>query len=142
MGRLRTALFEPSSRYDHDSRWGLVGGLVQAGLHLVGFGALFVLSILLGVVEPAATASGATAAFWVVVVAGAVLGAGMVGLAELERIDRFWRTVAGRLVTVVVLYAAFWGLLAAVGLDAVFAALAFVVARGIAHVWRVRRAKR
>lgn len=140
MADLRSFLLEPADRYDVElaSRRGLLAGGFQAGLHLMGFAALFVLGLTLDVVQPDAVPAARTATvFWGGVVLGGGAGAGMVALAGRDRVDRLWRTPAGRLGTVLVVYAAFWALLATIGVYAVFAGLAFVLGRVVAHGWLV-----
>ena len=136
MPSLRDRLFEPAVRHDVPlaSRRGLLAGLFQAALHLVAFGALFVLGLVLDVVR-AGAADTATLRFWGAVVGAAALGAGMVALATTDRVKRLWRIPAGRLATVLALYAAFWGLLAVDFTAALFAGPAFVLGRVAAHGW-------
>lgn len=136
MGRLRSRLFEPADRHDVPlaSRRGLLAGLFQSGLHLVAFGALFVLGLVLDVVQSGAADTSAVL-FWGAVLGGAVLGAGMVLLATIDRVNRLWRIPAGRLVTILAVYAAFWGLIVVDFAAALFAGPAFVAARIVTHGW-------
>lgn len=136
MGRLRSRLFEPAERHDVPlaSRRGLLAGLFQAVLHLVGLGALVVLGLLTDVVTPDA-AGQSWVMFWGAVLGAAALGAGMVLLATTDRVNRFWRVPAARLATILTIYAVFWGLLVVDFAAALFAVLSFVVGRVGAHIW-------
>lgn len=140
MTRLRARLLKPDDRYDVDpgSRRGLLGSLIQVGLYVVLFGTLFGLAVVTGTIEPGVTRR----PVWVAVAAalgGGTIGGGMVPLARVAPIGRAWRTVAGRLLTVLGVVAAFWVLLAVIGVDAVLAAGGFVVGRLLAVVWRFLR---
>lgn len=117
------------------SRRGLLAGLFQAALHLVAFGALFVLGLVTDVVEPNGGADPSVLVFWGAVVGAAAAGAGMVALATNGRVSRFWRVPAARLVTVIAVYAAFGGLLMVDVAAALFAGPAFVASRVAAHGW-------
>ncbi|MDZ7701769.1 MAG: hypothetical protein U5J98_06710 [Halobacteriales archaeon] len=137
MTTLRDRLFEPSDRHDVPlASWrGLLGGLFQAALYLVAFTALFVLGLLTDVVRSDAAAVASTLGFWGAILVAAVIGAGMVLLSTEDRVNRFWRVPAARLVTILVIYAAFWGLLAVDFTTALFAGPAFILARVATHVW-------
>jgi hypothetical protein len=138
MATLSDRLFEPTNRPDIPlaSRQGLLGGLFQATLHLVAFSALFVLGLVTDVVVPGgADPSGLF--FWGAVVGAAVAGAGMVALATRPEVKRFFRVPAARLVTILAIYAAFWGLLVVDYATAFVAGPAFVGGRVAVHVWLV-----
>lgn len=136
MPSLRDRLFEPADRHDVPlaSRKGFHAGLFQAALHLVGFAALFVLGLVTGVVRSGG-ADTTTIGFWGAVVGAVVVGAGMVHLATVDRVSQFWRVPAGRLLTVLLLYAAFGALVVVDFTAALFAGPAFAVARVGAHAW-------
>jgi energy-converting hydrogenase Eha subunit E len=133
---LRERLFEPADRHDVElaSRRGLLAGLFQATLHLVAFAALFVLGLVTDVVRPG-DADPTVLLFWGTVVGAAALGVGMVALATTDRVNRFWRVPAARLVTVLALYAVFWVVLVVDFATALFAGPAFVIGRIATHVW-------
>lgn len=144
MPGLRERLFEPSARYDVDlaSRRALLGGVFQAWLHLLGFSALFGLAVVLEVAPLEAwNEPPAAFAFWAALLGGGIVGVGLVALATVERVDRIWRTPAGRAFTVIAIYVAFWMLLVTAPPYAIFAGLAFVIGRVIAHGWRVHTAR-
>lgn len=136
MSTLRDRLFEPAERHDVPlaSRQGLLAGLFQAVLHLVAFAALFVLGLVTDVVQPGGADPSATL-FWGAVAGAAGAGAGMVLLATTDRVNRFWQIPAARLVTVLAVYAAFWGLVVVDFAVALFAGPAFVAGRVAAHGW-------
>lgn len=138
MSTLRDRLFEPADRHDVPlaSRRGFLAGLFQAVLHLVAFAALFVLGLVTDVVRPGG-ADPSALLFWGSVLGAAVLGAGMVALGTTDRVNRFWRVPAGRLVTVLAIYAAFWLVLVVDFAAALFAGPAFVAGRVITHGWLV-----
>ena len=129
-------LFEPADRHEVPlaSRRGLLAGLFQSVVHLVGFAALFVLGLVTDVVQPGG-ADPTLVGFWGTVLGATVLGAGMVALATTDRVNRFWRVPAGRLATVIALYAAFWAVLVVDFATALFAGPAFVAGRIAAHGW-------
>ncbi|MFB6353800.1 MAG: hypothetical protein ABEJ92_06910 [Halobacteriales archaeon] len=138
----RARLVEPDAGTDVEltSRRGLLAGAFQAGLYVVAFGALFLLGLVLDLVSPDAVAAAPAAVGWAALLGGGAVGAGMVALATVEPVRRFWRRPVGRLATVLAVYLAFFGLVATLPGPAVVAGLAFVGGRLAAHAWLVATA--
>lgn len=115
------------------TRRGLLAGVIGSALNLIGFLLVFALLLRWGGLGPVAWSQPSDAAFWGAVFASVVAGAGYVGLATVDRMRRMWRTLAGGLATLVILYGGFALLSVAAPSFAFFGGFGFVIGRVVGH---------
>ncbi len=114
---------------------GLLAGVIGSALNLIGFLLGFALLLRWGGQSPVDWARPSAVAFWGAILVSVVAGAGYVGLATDDRIRRGWRTLAGRLATLVILYGGYGLLSVAAPALTFFGGFGFVIGRVGGHVW-------
>lgn len=136
MSRLSTHWFDQCS----DDWWrltslrGLLAGVIGTVLNLIGFLLVFALLLRYGGVAPIDWSRPTDANFWGAILASVTVGVGYIGLATVQRVRLIWRTVAGRVATLVLIYGGYGILLMIVPALTFFAGFGFVTGRIIGHV--------